>query len=347
MPGEDVYVLGAGAIGCGVASALARNGHTPVLVTRWREHIRALRSGLTVLHPDGTSTIHEVQAQHFDEFAHATSPVGLAYLTAKCQGTRAYAAVLAERLATDGCAVTVQNGYNLDLLAAAVGRRRTLGGASMFGAVRTGPGAVRRTGALSDLMIGELDATAPTERAATLAALTTGGGWRTTVSDDIVGVVWSKWTSNVMVNPASVVFGLPVDELMEHPAARRLAVRIAAECGAVAAAEGVVLTRLPTMDVAAICARAVDAPAEAERQLREFGTLFPGTRVSSLQDAEAGRPTELPDLAGAMVERGRAAGHPMPATAGCYELASRVERRDAIPGQLDIVREAEGLLATW
>jgi 2-dehydropantoate 2-reductase len=326
VAGDVVPVLGAGAIGCGVGSALHLGGRRPLLVSDWRAHVDAINAnGLRIERPDGPPLTIPAQAMTTEELLASGQRYSLAYLTTKSQGTERSAKALQQVLEPNGAVVTLQNGINTDALAAVLGPERVLGGIAIFGAVRPGAGVVRRTGTTSWLVIGELDGSR-SERVTSIAELTSHGGWETRISDNILGVLWSKVINNSIVNPLAVVGGWTVEELMLHPAARSVSLAMLVEGVAVARARGIKLEPLPSIDIAAAADEAPHDRAAAEERLIRFGKLFPGTRVSSLQDYDAGRPTELAWLTGHIVSEGKRFGVPTPCSEIVLQAALELER---------------------
>src|SRR5207249_9040165 len=119
-----ITVYGAGAIGGVTGAALAEAGHDVLLVDRAVDHVTAMNAhGLTVDRRTGSSTTR-VRAITPDVLG---SGLELLLLAVKSQDTPAALEVLAPRLATDGAIVSLQNGLNEELIAAAVGARRTVG----------------------------------------------------------------------------------------------------------------------------------------------------------------------------------------------------------------------------
>ncbi|HEY8544552.1 MAG TPA: 2-dehydropantoate 2-reductase, partial [Acidimicrobiales bacterium] len=340
--GAVVPVVGAGAIGCGVGAALAEGGVRPLLVSDWEEHVAAVRcDGLRVEEADGTTRTVDADAATTADLVAGGGPFPLAYLASKCQGTRRHAEALAEVLAPDGAVVTVQNGINTDVLAEVLGPQRVLGGVAIFGAIRPAAGRVRRTGSGSWLVVGEL-AGGRSARAEAVAALTSRGGWDTRVSENVLGIMWSKMINNGMVNPMAVIGGWTVEEVMTHPGARSVCRAILAEGVAVAAAEGVRLEPLPSIDIPGVGRWAIDGEVEkVEEDLLRFGRLFPGTRVSSLQDVDAGRATELPWFTGHIVAAGARRGVPTPVSQAALAAALEIEGgRERTPEWVEATVEA-------
>src|SRR4051794_17490075 len=124
-------VVGAGAIGGTVGARLLRAGHDVLLCDADRDHVAAINAdGLTV----------EGALEHFTVRARAVAPeelpeeLGTVLLAVKYQHTRAALTWIGPRLAGDGCVVSLQNGLNEPLIAAAVGEARTVGAFVNFGA---------------------------------------------------------------------------------------------------------------------------------------------------------------------------------------------------------------------
>lgn len=322
---ESVPILGAGAIGCGVGQALHEGGLRPLLISNWREHVDAINNnGLRVEHPNAAATMVPAEAMTTQALLATGVRYPLIYLTSKSQGTARNAESLQQLLEPDGVVVTLQNGINTDALTATLGAERVLGGIAIFGAVRPAPGVVRRTGTTSWLVIGELDGVR-SERVAAIAALTSHSGWETSISNNILGVLWSKVINNGMVNPLAVLGGWTVEELMLHPTARSVSFAMMLEGVAVARARGIRLEPLPSIDIGALADLAARDRASTEADLIRFGRLFPSTRVSSLQDLDAGRPSELAWLTGHVVAEGRRIGVPTPCCEVVLKAALELE----------------------
>jgi len=332
-PSEDqVTVLGAGAIGCGIASALAGADSRPLLVSDWPDHVSVLRhEGLVVVGNGGTSQRFAVDAQTTAELR-AGPAQSLVYLAVKCGGTEAAAQLLDGVLAPGGTVVSMQNGFTLDRLCYLLGPERVIGGSPNFSAERSAPGVVTVTGAATELVVGEIDGRR-SQRIDALAALTRAPGWTTTVSENVVGVLWAKLIANSVVNTLSVVGGWTVGQLMEDDTGRAVALAMLVEAAAVAGAAGLRLAPMPTLDVPQLLAEAASGLAAAAERLQAFGRLFAESRVSSLQDVLAGRPTELPYLTGRLIELGSIHGVATPISSVVFDLALRVEAGEAKPGE--------------
>src|SRR5262249_9531768 len=139
--------------------------------------------GLTVDRRTGSSTTR-VRAITPDALGRGLE---LVLLAVKSQDTPAALEVLAPRLATDGAVVSLQNGLNEELIAAAVGARRTVGCLVNWAADWTGPGHILHGGE-GALVLGELDGRA-SARVQSLAKLLDAVA-PTRVTDNILGYTW-------------------------------------------------------------------------------------------------------------------------------------------------------------
>src|SRR3989454_6202125 len=127
-------------------------------------------------------------------------PVEAAVVTTKTPGTPWAADVAAKILASDGVALTIQNGLgNYETLVAAVGRERAAVGVIYVGAQLVG-GELRATGP------GEGEGGPPAgplsrERLEALAKLLTAGGMDVTVVDDPWPSGWREGVANAAGHP--------------------------------------------------------------------------------------------------------------------------------------------------
>lgn len=181
-------VMGAGPIGGIIGGRLANAGHDVTFVDVDPEHVAAIREhGLQVDVPDGPFSV-KANIVFPDEIE---GTFDTAFIAVRCNYTRDTLAAALPHLSDDGLVVSMQNGINLPLLEEAVGADRTVGMGIRMGSRRTAPGRVhtatrghlyighshgRTTLRLEDLH-GMLDAVISSE-----------------ITDNIVGVLWSKLT---------------------------------------------------------------------------------------------------------------------------------------------------------
>jgi 2-dehydropantoate 2-reductase len=222
------------------------------------------------------------------------APADAVVVCVKTHGT-AWAADVASRLtARDGVAITIQNGLgNYEALVAAVGEGRAAVGVIYVGA-RLDGGELHATGP-GRVELGQ-PVGVPSRRAlAALATALADGGMTVSVVEDPWASVWRKVATNAAVNPTSALFGCTNAELLADVAGSRVADCLAAEVARVATATGVAMSE-----------------DEARRWWREMAQLTGANRSSMLQDVQAGRPTEVDAICGAVYREGERRGVPAP-----------------------------------
>jgi 2-dehydropantoate 2-reductase len=323
VPAGPPVILGGGAVGGYVAACLERNGHPPVLVSGWRAHRTAIAShGLEVRWPDGSRTAHPMRCLDPEEL----SPVrtDLVFLTVKGDGVPRYAALAGQVLAPDGVLVSLQNGVHVPYLVGELGAERVVGGSALVTVERDAPGRVRLTSRISTLVMGTL---VPARRPAVSAvAGLLGGPWCTaTVSDNILGVVWSKLLNNHRVNGLCLLSGRGIGDTLGDPRWRRVSLDLLREGAAVASAAGIRLEPLPTVDLPALVDLLRRDPAAADRLVRAHAELVRHAKPSTLQDYERGRRTELPHLTGFLLAEAERRGIDTPVSRALARLTARLE----------------------
>ncbi|GIS88585.1 MAG: hypothetical protein CM1200mP18_12950 [Gammaproteobacteria bacterium] len=131
--------------------------------------------------------------------------------------------------------------------------------------------------------IGELNRK-PSERIDVLRTTLSNAGFDVQIADDIVAIIWSKFVLNCAVNPICAITGFRTGEIGTHSAACEFQRRILDEVLEVVDARGISLVgQDPRATVEGLTDR-----------------LF--NRPSMLQHMDAGLPTEIDALNGAVVK---------------------------------------------
>jgi len=237
------------------------------------------------------------------------APVDAAIVTTKTPGTAWAAEVAAKILAPDGVALTIQNGLgNYETLVEHVGRDRAAVGVIYVGAQlvngelrATGPGKVELGRPIAATSRAKLDE---------LGRLLGEGGMEVTVVDDAWPAVWRKVVTNAAVNPLTALIRRTNAELVADAPASRVADCLAREVARVATASGVRI-----------------GEDEAVKQWRAMAALTGANRSSMLQDVEAGRPTEIDAISGAVAREGERRGVPAPLNQAMTLLVSSLAPR--------------------
>jgi 2-dehydropantoate 2-reductase len=275
-----IAVLGPGGVGGLVATLLPRAGHDVVVLARPATAAHIAEHGLRLTSPRyGEVTAHPVAAERLGQ------PVDACVVATKATSLDdALARVPAEAL---GGAVLLPllNGFeHMSTLRERYPSARVAAGAIRVVAGRTAPGEVRHEGELAAVQL--------TPDAGDLAQALTDAGLDVTVRDDEAGLLWDKLC---FLGPVAL-----------------LTTSAMAPLGTVRDQRGDDLRAV--MDEVAAVARAEGARANPDVVWR-FTQDVPAGMTSSLQrDAEAGLPTELDAIGGAVLRAADRHGIDVPVT---------------------------------
>jgi 2-dehydropantoate 2-reductase len=284
---SSVFVVGAGAIGTYLASALAL--HAPVsIVVRDRAKAEALdQSGLKLsFATDASAPRHTAVRAIAMADLRAIDPEAIVIMTMKATDLAPALSALRPVLGPNNVLVLAQNG--LGVLEAAGSSSRVVRAACWMGILNEGLGRARVAGVHSIVLGGHCEGDV-----ARVATLTEAADIPTFVDPDPRAVEWRKALWNLAVNALCAALDQPNGAMLE-PQLRAAASAILDEAARVAAAEGVTIT-------------------EGDRA-RVFGSLEV-TRAnvnSTLQDLRAGRTPETEWLSAAVSRIGRRHGIPTP-----------------------------------
>jgi 2-dehydropantoate 2-reductase len=268
----------------------------------WQEGIEALnQTGVQIVETDGSVHCYPVKATSKTEDCQGAA---YALVMVKSWQTERSARLLAECLAPDGLALTLQNGLNnREVLASWLGDSRAFLGATTIGAYLLGPGRVRPAG---DGLI-----TLPIhDRLSPLVELFKTAGFAVNTVPDATSLLWGKLVINASINPITALLRVPNGELLERPAAHDLLTAAAREAAAVAAALRIKLPYPDPVEAAETVAR------------RTAGNLS-----SMLQDVQRGAPTEIDAISGAIAQIGEQAGVSTPVNRTLWMLVKGLQNQ--------------------
>jgi 2-dehydropantoate 2-reductase len=223
-------LIGAGAIGGTIAAHIVRGGESVLVVDRDLEHVQAMQArGLTIRGFDETFTV-PVDAVTPDQLPDKLETVLLA---TKAPATEAAVRSFADRLAPDGCVVSLQNGLNELTIARLVGEQRTIGAFVNFSADYLEPGLIHFAGR-GAFYIGELDGSITPRLQQLQQALSHWGNVQLT--DNIWGFLYGKQAYGAMLFATALTNDSMADAIDQH---RHVTVDLAREVLSVAAALGI------------------------------------------------------------------------------------------------------------
>jgi 2-dehydropantoate 2-reductase len=329
-------IVGSGAVGGYFGAKLARAGHTVTLIARGA-HLQAIRErGLEIKSPLGDFVVRLPA----EEDPSRVPPVDVAIFAVKTYSNRDALPVLKtivdngtqiiendaarDRSTTNTTvALTLQNGVDsVSEVAAVVGQKHVLGGATFVATAITSPGVIEQTGTYRRILFGESfgDRARISDRVEAISRVFAESDIGSEPVADARVPIWEKFCYLAPFASFTGAGRLPIGPLWSDPVVRDRMKAAIGEVEAVAVAEGV-----------PISAGMVD------RVATYLDTVPPTTRSSLLTDLLQGNPIEVDALIGSLVRRGQALGIPTPHLSALYAVLKPHEL-----GLLDRGRAAVG-----
>jgi 2-dehydropantoate 2-reductase len=329
-----VLLVGAGGIGGVLGTLLASTGIALTVLTTNAEIAAALRERGFRLRGDAARRAgapHSVLTQ-----APQTGDFDWVLLAVQPPQVEGAARGVLAALGEQGRVVCFQNGLCEERIAQLAGRQRVVGGVVAWGASMLEPGVYERTSA-GGFSIGVLPG-CDGSRLEELARLLEVVG-PVTITDNLMGVRWSKLAINCAVSTLGTLAGERVGSLLRLRLARRLALEIVTEVVSVARAEGVRLEKVAgTVDLEWLALRPQErlkssmTLATKHALVLAVGARYRRMRSSMLSALERGREPAVDYLNGEVVERARRHGLEVPVNQRAHELVwsvARGERRSS------------------
>ena len=292
--------MGSGGMGAFFGANLWAAGHEVHFIARG-SHLHAIRdNGLRLNGSRGNIHVTSASATADpSEIGH----VDAILFCVKLYDAETAAAVLEPMLGRDTLIIPVLNGVDgHDRISRVTGTGPVVGGTAYAAASIAAPGIVNYTSDMAELVIGEL-AGGSSDRVNSFSQAVDGAGFSCRVSDNILGVLWEKFTLLATNAGLTSVCQQPISEIYQEPERVRLARNLMTEIVAVARAGNI----------------QVDPDIVEKCIARSKG--FPPDMYSSMYfDRVQGRPMELDGLSGQVVRAGIELGVPTPCHQTIYAL---------------------------
>ena len=310
-----IGIVGAGAIGGFLASALARSGNHVAIVARGAHLAAIQRDGLWV---EGDQGAHNVRVDAAENLR-SLGTFDALLLTFKAHQWPAYTEQLAPFAGTSTTIVLLQNGLpfwflrtppleSVDpdgRLGALFADEQLVAGVVHVSGQIARPGLVRQSGGMR-YPLGAICAEAQA-RVVALAGAMREAGLAPEIDPDIRATTWLKLVNNAGLNAVSALRALSLRAMLEDRVARAEVRAIMEEALSVGRAFGVV-------DVVDVDARL------------HYAARLSDVKTSMLQDMEARRPLELDPILGATIELGDRLGVAVPCIQDAYDRLRTLER---------------------
>ena len=313
-----ICIFGAGAIGGMIAAQLAKAGEADVSLVARGPHLAAIQAhGLTLKKNGETITVRPRAAADARELGVQDFVI----LTIKTHGVAAAADALMPLLGPDTAILFGQNGVPAwyfyrhggphdgrhiemadpgGVIRNRLGLERAIGTVIWQSAEIEAPGVVAHS--YGDRMpIGEPSGE-KTQRCELLSKLLSRAGVKSPVRTNLRNEVWMKLVGNLSFNPVSILANGTLAELAQDSGTRQVIRQMMEEARAVVEALGASLS-------------------VGSDERIEMAAKVGAHRTSMLQDLDAGRPTELDAMLGAVIELGNLTNMPTPALKMVYHLA--------------------------
>ena len=256
------------------------------LIHRDPSIVRAIRNnGIGLRETDNTHTRVRVPIRRGPTVLPGTDVLIIAV---KAYDTKAMAASYRRMVPLETSVLSLQNGLgNIETLQSVL-KNEVLAGSTTEGAFSLGPGFVVHTGR-GLTVIGDPQGT-KSDTGLRIKIAFESAGFQTKISSNMAGVLWTKAIVNAAINPLSGLTRLPNGALAKSAEIRKIGFRVMDEGISVSRAERVRLAGDP------------------RKLWRRILLSTKANKSSMLQDIEKGKMTEIRQLNGAILARGKKRG---------------------------------------
>jgi 2-dehydropantoate 2-reductase len=286
-----VLVIGAGAVGGYFGGRLAYVGRDVTFLVREGRKTQLQERGLEILDPYGNVTVKEPKLLLAEELKSQPQTFDLILVSTKAYSLHAAMEDFAPAVGSETVILPLLNGMrHLDALDERFGASRVIGGSVQIIGDMDAEGRVLSLGRLHDLNFGERDKSV-TERIKAIYATLRDAGFEANLKPDIMATMWQKWTLLSALGAITCLLRGSIGEVAKALGGLETAQSIAAECVAIATANGY-------------------APEAAfystmMKRLTEEGSKL---TASMYRDLERGSKVEADHILGDLLHRGRAHG---------------------------------------
>lgn len=332
-----VALCGAGSLGTITGALMSKNGVDVTLIDANKAHVEALNTnGATIVGKMDEKNI-PVKAILPEEME---GIYDIIFLLTKQTVNHIILPQLAEHMNEDSVLCTLQNGVPEELVAKYIGKERTVGGVTGWGATFEGPGVSKLTSDPPRMVfeIGELDGSV-TPRIK-LVAETLGKACKCNVITNLAGVRWTKLITNATMSGLSAALGIPYGGIINDDKALTIAAYQANEVINITNARNIKLEVLfkgyDFYDLQFTDQAGLD---RAKKWLFEYFTPDDQVIASMLRDMRNNIPCEIDQICGIVAEWGDKLDIDTPMMDNCIRIVKEFEKGDRPLSTIDNLDE--------
>lgn len=327
-----IAVYGAGAMGTILGALLTKGGLKNVdLITRNTAHVQGMRKGgATIVCTGDVSEITvPVSALLPSEM---TKKYDVVFLMTKQRFNGEILQNLLPFMHEDTVVCTTQNGLPEPSVADVIGKNRTYGAATSYGATFIGEGKTALTSKIEAMSMevgGYQNGGENTQLLADIlsyAGKATANGNFVKTTDNLSGARWSKLCINAAFSGLSTITGLTFGDVAKRRKTRKIALGVLRECMDVAKASGVKLAPMQGHDIEKLLGGKTPIKRFVAYMVLPFAMKKHKNLLSGmLKDLQNGRKCEIDYVNGVVVQEGAKAGVETPLCRQIVEIVHGIE----------------------
>ena len=326
-----IAIFGAGAMGTVLGALLTKGGLTVDLITRNEAHVKGMReNGATVVCAADDKEINvKVNALFPSE---ATGKYDVVFLMTKQRHNAEILTGLLPFMHENTVVCTTQNGLPEISVAEIVGKARTYGAATSYGATFIGGGKVALTSKLEAMSMevggyeNDNSKNGLLKEILSYVGKATGKTDFVKTTDNLLGARWSKLAINAAFSGLSVVTGMTFWEVAKKRKTRKIALGVLRECMDVANASDVKLAPMQGHDMEKLLGGRTPFKKFIAYLVLPFAMKKHKKLVSGmLKDVQSGRKCEIDFVDGVVVKEGAKVGVETPLCEKIVEIVHGIE----------------------
>ncbi len=298
-------IIGVGGVGGYFGGKISNSGQKVTLIARGK-HLEAIQqNGLQVKSINGDFVTHPFMATNT---INEVEKADLVLICTKSWQVIEAAELIKPILKEDTIVIPLQNGAdNAEKLVSILDQKHVLGGLCRIYSKIEAPGIISHFGHQPEVVFGEVDKS-KTERLQKLKEVFDKAGFKNTISENIYVDIWSKFMFIATVSGLGALTRATIGEMYKNEGTRKILEQTATEIYEVSIAKGVSL------------------PSDLVNKIITFIGKQPYDSTASTQrDILDGRPSELDNFNGFIVNEGKKLGIATPVNTFIYSCLQPME----------------------